>query len=106
LEPHSYCPRTHRTCLGIIASLLYVALVEELTKFIAVRVKAYSSPHFSEVAAGLGFATLEDVVYILQSGLFVALTRAFFFFSLSTRLRGLGGDYGMNCGFQLSHWME
>jgi RsiW-degrading membrane proteinase PrsW (M82 family) len=69
----------------LLQVFLYVALIEELTKFIAVRVKAYSSPHFREVmdgivyavAAGLGFATLENVVYILQSGLSVAITRAF-----------------------------
>jgi RsiW-degrading membrane proteinase PrsW (M82 family) len=69
----------------LLQVFLSVALVEELTKFIAVRIKAYSSPHFREVmdgivctvAAGLGFATLENVVYILQSGLSVAITRAF-----------------------------
>lgn len=68
----------------LLQVFLYVALIEEATKFIAVRIKAYSSPHFREVmdgivytvAAGLGFATLENVVYILQSGLSVAITRA------------------------------
>lgn len=64
---------------------LYVALVEELIKFGAVRVKAYRSPHFNEVmdgivyavAAGLGFATIENVVYVLQHGMSVAIVRAF-----------------------------
>jgi len=70
---------------SIVEVFLYVALVEELIKFIAVRMKAYSSPHFSEVmdgivytvAAGLGFATAENIIYVLQNGLSVAIVRAF-----------------------------
>jgi RsiW-degrading membrane proteinase PrsW (M82 family) len=64
---------------------VYVALVEELIKFGAVRIKAYFSPHFNEVmdgivyavAAALGFATIENIVYVLQHGLSVAIVRAF-----------------------------
>ncbi len=70
---------------SIVDVFLYVALVEELIKFIAVRIKAYSSPHFSEVmdgivytvAAGLGFATAENIIYVLENGLSVAIVRAF-----------------------------
>lgn len=70
---------------SIVDVFLYVALVEELIKFIAVRIKAYTSPHFSEVmdgiiytvAAGLGFATAENIIYVLQNGLSVAIVRAF-----------------------------
>jgi RsiW-degrading membrane proteinase PrsW (M82 family) len=70
---------------SVIDVFLYVALVEELVKFIAVRIKAYTSPHFSEVmdgivytvAAGLGFATAENIIYVLQNGLSVAIVRAF-----------------------------
>jgi RsiW-degrading membrane proteinase PrsW (M82 family) len=68
-----------------VGFFLHVALVEELIKFVAVRIKAYHSPHFSEimdgivyaVAAGLGFATLENIIYVLQNGLSVAIVRAF-----------------------------
>ena len=64
---------------------VYVAVVEELIKFGAVRIKAYRSPHFNEVmdgivyavAAGLGFATVENIAYVLQAGLSVAIFRAF-----------------------------
>jgi RsiW-degrading membrane proteinase PrsW (M82 family) len=68
-----------------VGFFLHVALVEELIKFLAVRVKAYDSPHFREVmdgivyavAAGLGFATVENVLYVFESGLSVAIVRAF-----------------------------
>jgi RsiW-degrading membrane proteinase PrsW (M82 family) len=64
---------------------LYVAVVEESIKFGAVRVKAYLSPHFNEVmdgivytvAAGLGFATVENLLYVLRSGFSVPIFRAF-----------------------------
>jgi protease PrsW len=69
----------------IVDVFLCVALIEELIKSIAVRMKAYASPHFSEVmdgivytvGAGLGFATAENIIYVLQNGLSVALVRAF-----------------------------
>jgi RsiW-degrading membrane proteinase PrsW (M82 family) len=71
---------------GVIAEVfLYVALVEEIIKFGAVRIKSYHSPHFNEVmdgivygvAAGLGFATVENIISVLQNGLSVAIVRAF-----------------------------
>jgi RsiW-degrading membrane proteinase PrsW (M82 family) len=68
----------------IVQAFLYVAVVEELTKFGAVRIKAYRSFHFNEVmdgivyavAASLGFATVENIIYVLRSGLTVAIFRA------------------------------
>ena len=69
---------------AILQAFLYVAVVEELTKFGAVKIKAYRSFHFNEVmdgivyavAASLGFATVENIIYVLRSGLTVAILRA------------------------------
>jgi RsiW-degrading membrane proteinase PrsW (M82 family) len=68
-----------------VSVFVEIALVEEVIKFGAVRIKAYHSPHFNEVmdgivyavAGGLGFATLENIIYVLEHGLTVAIVRAF-----------------------------
>jgi RsiW-degrading membrane proteinase PrsW (M82 family) len=65
--------------------LFGVALFEELSKFVAVRLLAYRSKQFDEtmdgvifgIAAGLGFAAVENIFYVLQYGGTVALFRAF-----------------------------
>lgn len=61
-----------------------VALIEEGMKFLSVRIYAYNSPKFVEptdglilgVAAALGFATVENILYVLESGFLTALVRA------------------------------
>jgi RsiW-degrading membrane proteinase PrsW (M82 family) len=74
---------------GVLVTFLYfwfgVALIEELTKFAAVRVLAYRSAQFDEamdgvifgITAALGFASVENVFYVLKFGGAVALFRAF-----------------------------
>jgi protease PrsW len=73
------------TVLGVfIYYLLEVALIEESLKFFAVRAYAYNSKMFVEpmdglilgVAAALGFATVENILYVLSSGVFTAIIRA------------------------------
>ncbi len=62
-----------------------IALVEELCKFAAIRAKALNSPHFDEpmdgivygVSAALGFATVENLIYVLNYGLGTGIVRAF-----------------------------
>jgi RsiW-degrading membrane proteinase PrsW (M82 family) len=74
-----------------LQSAAYIAFVvagitEEAGKFIVVRAGAYRSEHFEEPADGLvysataalGFASLENVVYILTFGLPVILIRGLF----------------------------
>lgn len=64
---------------------IVVALVEELCKFAAVRAKAFNSPDFDEpmdgivygVSAALGFATVENLIYVLNYGLGTGIVRAF-----------------------------
>jgi len=72
---------------GLIATFVYfmvgVGLVEESSKFLAVRVYAYRSKLFDEpmdgivlgVCAGLGFATVENVLYVLHYGIIDAIVR-------------------------------
>jgi RsiW-degrading membrane proteinase PrsW (M82 family) len=74
---------------GVLVTFLYflfgVALIEELLKFVAVRILAYRSKQFDEVmdgvifgiTAALGFAAIENVFYVLQYGPVAALFRAF-----------------------------
>ena len=64
--------------------VLHVGLVEELMKFISVRIYSYRSKQFDEpmdgivfgVAAALGFATVENILYVLNGGIWTAVFRA------------------------------
>ena len=70
---------------GLAAGMLFVVgPVEELCKFAAVRFKAYRSPYFDEpmdglvyaAAASLGFASMENLFYVVEFGPEVMLGRA------------------------------
>ena len=70
---------------GVAAGMLFVVgPVEEACKFAAVRFKAYRSLYFDEpmdglvyaAAASLGFASLENLFYVLQFGPEVMILRA------------------------------
>ena len=66
------------------AMIFVVGPVEEISKFLAVRLKAYRSLFFDEpidglvyaAAASLGFASVENVFYVLEFGPEVMLVRA------------------------------
>lgn len=68
-----------------IHAFLIVALVEEFSKFIFVRGILYRNKNFNEpfdgivyaVMVGMGFATFENIFYIADGGISVALTRMF-----------------------------
>jgi protease PrsW len=71
-----------------IYSFLLVALTEELSKFLFLRLYAYPKEEFNEpmdgivyaVMVGMGFATLENIFYVLSDdfgGVRVAIGRAF-----------------------------
>ena len=63
--------------------LLVVALVEESSKYLAVRVSVYRSSHFNEpmdglvygAMAGLGFAAPENLLYVLSRGAALGVIR-------------------------------
>lgn len=64
---------------------LVVGPIEEVMKFLAVRLLAYRSAAFNEpfdgvvycVMASMGFATLENLVYVLRGGMGIGIERAF-----------------------------
>ncbi|OGD25001.1 MAG: hypothetical protein A2Y56_08670 [Candidatus Aminicenantes bacterium RBG_13_63_10] len=68
-----------------VDAFLYVGLTEELCKFFVLMVFFYPEPVFDEpfdgiIYAGfisLGFATLENIYYVLDKGLAVAIVRMF-----------------------------
>jgi protease PrsW len=86
---------------AFIGSFLVVAPVEEIAKFLSVRVKAYNSPSFNEVmdgivycvAGALGFATIENVFYVFEYGAATALFRAVFSVPLHALCGGIIGYY-------------
>jgi RsiW-degrading membrane proteinase PrsW (M82 family) len=74
-----------------VSTAAYVAfvvagLVEESGKYLTVRASVYKSPHFEEpsdgliysAAAALGFASLENIIYLVQFGWQVILLRGLF----------------------------
>jgi RsiW-degrading membrane proteinase PrsW (M82 family) len=71
--------------LAILEAFIVAALCEEGIKLMVVRYFLYRRSHFNEVmdgivytvAAGLGFACLENIIYVASGGIAVALTRAF-----------------------------
>lgn len=68
-----------------IHAFIVVALAEEFAKFLVLRFYAYRQPEFDEpydgivygVMVSLGFAAIENVLYVAEGGLSVALLRMF-----------------------------
>lgn len=66
-----------------VHAFLIVALVEEFSKFIFVRGVLYNNKHFNEpfdgivysVMVGMGFATFENILYVVEGGIGTALLR-------------------------------
>jgi RsiW-degrading membrane proteinase PrsW (M82 family) len=86
----------------LVTAFLYVAVVEESVKYLAVRAKAYRSSNFNEVmdgivygvAAGLGFATVENILYVLGFGtISTAIVRAFMSVPSHAAYGGIMGFY-------------
>jgi len=68
-----------------IAAIFKVALVEEFSKFVFVRYILFPNKNFNEpfdgivyaVMVGMGFATLENIVYVFEYGMTTGLYRMF-----------------------------
>ena len=68
-----------------IHAFLLVALIEEFSKFVFVRGVLYRDKNFNEpfdgivysVMVGMGFATLENILYVVDGGMSTALLRMF-----------------------------
>lgn len=80
----SYTPGTKEFLLR--ENFLGVALVEELTKWVVLMLFVWKSPDFDwkydgivyAVASSLGFAGMENIMYVLSYGSSVIITRAIF----------------------------
>jgi RsiW-degrading membrane proteinase PrsW (M82 family) len=94
-------PMTGNILGAFIGSFFIVAPVEEVAKYLAVRVKAYNSPSFNEVmdgivycvAAALGFATIENVFYVFEYGAATGIVRALFSVPLHALCGAIIGYY-------------
>lgn len=68
----------------VVSAFIFTAVTEEALKYFVVKRKAYNHPAFNEyydgivyaVIASLGFAALENVFYVLDGGIYVAVIRA------------------------------
>lgn len=82
---------------NLVSSFLIVALLEEGCKYLFLRAGSFKSPAFNyrfdgvvyAVFVSLGFALVENVLYVFQYGLSVALSRAL----LSVPLHAVCGVY-------------
>lgn len=80
-----YQEKTATLLAAAANATLLVGPVEEVMKFLAVRLFAYRSSQFNEpfdgvvycVMAGMGFATLENLMYVLSGGVGIGIERAF-----------------------------
>lgn len=69
---------------GVFSSAVVAPVVEESVKFLVVFLAVYRHPAFNEpmdgivyaTAAGLGFATIENILYVLEGGIAVGIIRA------------------------------
>lgn len=75
-----------KTIHGTVVFVFFgVALVEEFVKFVPLRLYSFTRRSFDEpldgivhgVMVGLGFATLENLLYVYQNGIGVAIARMF-----------------------------
>src|SRR5438309_1499302 len=77
---------TDNSIAGIIlSSFVFIALVEEGSKFLALRIYCFNRRSFDEpldgivygIMVSMGFATLENIVYVFEYGMSTALMRIF-----------------------------
>ena len=74
----------HPLLAGLYCALFYAAVPEEFFKFLVVTRYSARNPAFDEpmdgvvygATASLGFATLENILYVVQGGWIVAVARA------------------------------
>lgn len=70
---------------AVLMAFVMVALVEEWSKYVMVRFYAFGKPEFDEpfdgivytVMVSMGFATVENIAYVMQYGLGTAIMRMF-----------------------------
>ena len=78
-------PESHSMFFSLISCVVGIGLVEEYSKFIFVRYYTYKKEAFNEpfdgivycVMVSMGFATIENIVYVYEYGQFTAWARMF-----------------------------
>ena len=105
----------------LVQNFLIVAGSEELGKFLPVRLAAWRDPAFDyrfdavvyAVSSSLGFAAVENVLYVMQSDLRTAVSRAIlsvpghFFFAVCMGLFLSRAKQAESCGqLRCSRWMQ
>ena len=80
-----FVPESRSYLFSLVSCVVGIGLVEEFSKFIFVRYYTYKKDDFNEpfdgivycVMVSMGFATLENILYVYQGGATVALARMF-----------------------------
>lgn len=86
---------------NFLKAFMVAAFVEELIKLIIVKKFVYKNPHFDEVmdgivytiVASLGFAFMENLIYVIDGGIEVAVARAFTAVPMHAVASGIMGYY-------------
>ena len=99
---------------ALFKAFVVAALVEEYLKLTIVRIFAYRNPNFDEimdgvvytVVASLGFACMENILYVMGGSIGTALTRAVTAVPLHATASGLMGYYIGRAKFAPSRPME
>jgi len=94
-----------------VMSFIIIAPIEELAKYFTVRRWIYRSMEFNEVmdgivytvAASLGFATVENILYVLQHGIAVGIARAFLAVPGHAFFGAIMGFYIGRAKFRIEH---
>ncbi len=97
-----------------LTSFVTAALVEETLKFWIVKRFIYRHDHFNEVMDGitytiiasLGFATVENIFYVLEGGLGIGILRAFLSVPAHAIFSGIMGYYIGKARFTQTPWEE
>ena len=85
----------------IVKSFIIAGLIEEWLKLIVIKKFIFNNPFFDEVmdgiiytvVAGLGFATVENIFFVLDGGLSIGIIRSFTALPLHAIAGGLMGYY-------------
>ncbi len=86
---------------SFIKAFVVAAFIEEFFKLLVVKKFAYTNRHFDEmmdgivytIVASLGFACLENVIYVIDGGIEIALVRAFTAVPMHAVASGVMGFY-------------
>ncbi len=98
----------------IILAFVYTALIEEFAKYWVVKKKAYHNIEFDEyydgviygVVASLGFAALENIFYVMEGGIYVAVIRAILAVPAHAMFGAIMGYYFGKAKFQKDKQIE